>query len=110
MAAARSDPVRARHVASISDMKRVLLTGASGFLGRAVAPVLIGRGFEVHGTGRSAQPAGVNWHAADLLTEAGRAEVLAAAQPSHLVHLAWEARPGRYRDDPGNRAWAAASI
>src|SRR6478609_11116359 len=104
MAAARPDPVRARPVASLSDMKRVLLTGASGFIGRAVAPVLVERGFEVHGAGRSAQPrlAGVNWHAADLLTVAGRAEVLAAARPSHLVHLAWEARPGRYRDDPVN--------
>jgi nucleoside-diphosphate-sugar epimerase len=93
-------------------MKRVLLTGASGFLGRAIAPALISRGFEVHGTGRSARPplAGMRWHAADLLTDAGRAQVVAAARPSHLVHLAWEARPGRYREDPVNRDWAAASI
>ncbi|PSO13854.1 NAD-dependent epimerase/dehydratase family protein [Bradyrhizobium sp. MOS003] len=93
-------------------MKRVLVTGASGFIGRALLPVLVGRGFEVHGVARSAQSAmaGVTWHAADLLTEAGRRHALSVSRPTHLVHLAWEARPGRYREDPVNRLWAEASI
>ncbi len=93
-------------------MKRVLVTGATGFIGRALLPVLVAHGFEVHGVARGAQPAtpGVTWHTADLLTEAGRAYALAAARPTHLVHLAWEARPGRYRDDPVNRLWAEASV
>lgn len=93
-------------------MRRVLVTGASGFIGRALLPVLVARGFEVHAVARSAQPAmsGVRWHAADLLTAAGRAHVLSAARPTHLVHLAWEVRPGRYREDPVNRLWAEASI
>lgn len=93
-------------------MKRVLVTGASGFIGRALVPVLVRRGFEVHGVARVPQPAmdGARWHVADLLSDAGRAHVLSAALPTHLVHLAWEARPGRYRDDPVNRFWADASI
>jgi nucleoside-diphosphate-sugar epimerase len=93
-------------------MRRVLVTGASGFIGRALLPVLVARGFEVHAVARSAQPAisGVRWHAADLLTAAGRAHALSAARPTHLVHLAWEVRPGRYREDPVNRLWVEASI
>ncbi|EJN14440.1 nucleoside-diphosphate-sugar epimerase [Bradyrhizobium sp. YR681] len=93
-------------------MKRVLVTGASGFIGRALVPALLGRGFEVHGVARTLQPgsAGATWLPADLLTEAGRAHALSASRPTHLVHLAWEARPGRYREDPVNRLWAAASI
>lgn len=93
-------------------MRRVLVTGASGFIGRALLPVLVARGFEVHAVVRSAQPAisGVRWHAADLLTAAGRAHALSAARPTHLVHLAWEVRPGRYREDPVNRLWVEASI
>lgn len=93
-------------------MRRVLVTGASGFLGRALLPVLADRGFEVHGAARTVQAAtsGVTWHAVDLLTEAGRAHALSASRPTHLVHLAWEARPGRYRDEPANRLWLEASI
>ncbi len=93
-------------------MKRVLVTGASGFIGRALLPVLVARGFEVHGVARGDQPAmpGVSWLVADLLTEAGRVHALSAARPTHLVHLAWEARPGRYREDPVNRLWAEASV
>ena len=93
-------------------MTRVLVTGASGFIGRALLPALLDRGFEVHGIAHAAQSAmaGVTWHAADLLTEAGRRHALSAARPTHLVHLAWEVRPGRYREDPVNRLWAEASI
>jgi nucleoside-diphosphate-sugar epimerase len=93
-------------------MRRVLVTGASGFLGRACVAALLQRGVAVHGTGRGVAPdlPGLVWHPADLLTAAGRAAVIAAARPSHLLHLAWEARPGIYRDSPDNPAWTAASL
>jgi UDP-glucuronate decarboxylase len=96
----------------MAGVKRVLVTGASGFLGRACVRSLLARGFEVHGTGRAGPPpiAGLTWHQADLLGEAGRDRVMAAVRPSHLVHLAWEARPGLYRDSADNPAWAAASL
>lgn len=94
-------------------LKRVLVTGAAGFIGRACVASLAARGFEVHGTGRVVAPpgfAGVRWHSTDLLDATGRTALLAAARPSHLLHLAWEARPGIYRDSPDNAAWAAASL
>ena len=93
-------------------MSPVLVTGASGFLGRACVRSLLARGFEVHGTGRTGPPdiAGLRWHQADLLTESGRERLMAAVRPRHLIHFAWEARPGLYRDSPDNPAWAAASL
>jgi UDP-glucuronate decarboxylase len=94
-------------------VKRVLVTGASGFIGQAAVAGLQACGFEVHGSGRAMAPpgfAGDQWHSADLLDAAGRAALLAAAAPSHLLHLAWEARPGIYRDSPENAAWAGASL
>ncbi len=95
-------------------MRRALVTGASGFIGRAVVQALSRRGFDVHGTGRGiAAPGHLTmsaWHSDDLLTERGRERIIAATQPTHLVHLAWDAQPGRYRDSPDNPAWAAASL
>lgn len=97
----------------MAGVNRVLVTGASGFLGRPCVAALAARGFEVHGTGRGAPPqglTGLRWHAADLLNKSQRRELLRQLRPTHLVHLAWEARPGQYRDSPDNPAWAEASL
>jgi UDP-glucuronate decarboxylase len=93
-------------------VKRVLVTGASGFLGDACVQALLARGYAVHGTGRGDPPdkTGMTWHRTDLLAEAGRERLMQDVRPTHIVHLAWEARPGIYRDSPDNPAWAAASL
>jgi UDP-glucuronate decarboxylase len=95
----------------MAGVRRVLVTGASGFIGQVCTRLLLARGFEVHGTGRAEAPSipGLVWHQANLLTSVGRERAM-AVRPSHLLHLAWEARPGLYRDSPDNAAWAEASL
>lgn len=95
-------------------MKRVLLTGASGFIGSHCIAPLIERGFEVHAAsvrGREqSATSGVSWHACDLLS-AGAAEALVAAvQPTHLLHLAWYVVPGKLITSEMNFEWVAASM
>jgi short-subunit dehydrogenase len=61
---------------------RVLLTGAGGGIGRAMAQALRGAGAEVTGVGRSEAPAGWaadDWVRADLTTDEGIAAATAAA-------------------------------
>ncbi len=51
-------------------MKRVLVTGATGFIGRHALPALAGRGFEVHAVSSRAQASSegvAEWHQSDLL-------------------------------------------
>ena len=51
-------------------MKRVLVTGATGCVGRHALPLLVARGWDVHGVAsKQAPPAieGVTWHRANLL-------------------------------------------
>jgi len=93
-------------------VSRVLVTGASGFIGRRALAPLLARGFEVHAVGRAVAPdgpLGVVWHNADLLDREDRKGAVDAAGASHLLHLAWYAEPGRYWTDPVNARWVGAT-
>lgn len=99
-------------------MARVLVTGASGFLGRFVPGLLAARGHEVHLAGRSFD--GVEWplplpsdcrlHHADLLSPDDIRDLIANVRPTHLLHLAWYAEPGKFWHSPLNLDWVAASL
>jgi len=109
----------------VSEERRVLVTGAGGFIGRASIDPLLAAGFEVHAV---LSPAGA---AGDLAPAAGgpaaagcsRAQVRRAdlldltaidalveeVRPSHLLHFAWIAAPGVYQWSAENHRWLAAS-
>jgi nucleoside-diphosphate-sugar epimerase len=94
-------------------MKRILVTGASGCVGRHVLPLLVERDWEVHGVASRAVPAeaaGVQWHRANLLDSEQRRAVMHRVQPSHLLHLAWYIAPGRWATAPENLDWLHASV
>ena len=72
---------------------RVLVTGAAGAIGGAVAARLAGSGAEIIGTDRIAMPPGGNfsrWITADVATQAGRADIVGAitAPLDGIVHAA----------------------
>jgi nucleoside-diphosphate-sugar epimerase len=95
--------------------RAVLVTGASGFVGRRALAPLLARGFEVHAVGRAARaPAGtpdaVVWHGADLLDAAARRRLVAEVGASHLLHLAWYAEPGAFWAARENAPWVAATV
>jgi nucleoside-diphosphate-sugar epimerase len=93
-------------------MSRVLVTGASGFVGRAAVPALRLRGFEVHAVARLADPTiqADTWHEADLLDASTVAPLLRAAEASHLLHLAWTTEHGAFWSDPANLEWSRATL
>jgi len=94
-------------------MKRVLLTGASGFIGRHCLPLLLDKEYEVHALSSRTNPEtgpSVVWHRADLLNPDGPARLLDFLRPSHLLHFAWITEPGDYWTSPGNSDWAEASL
>ena len=92
-------------------MGRILLTGASGWIGSHCIEPLLERDYEVHGLRRDrgwADPR-VQWHSCDLLSAADRRRVIERVRPSHLLHLAWNVQPG-YRTAACNWDWLAASV
>lgn len=94
-------------------MKKVLVTGASGFIGRHSLPLLKEKGYEVHAVSRC-KPAslllnGIVWHEADLLVPDCPAKLITQVKPECLLHLAWYTSPGKFWDAPENTEWVRAS-
>lgn len=92
----------------------MLITGASGFIGRCCLPLLAGSGYEVHAISSSARAAnreeGVTWHKGDLLDKKSTEEIVARVKATHLLHLAWYAVPGKFWSAEVNRLWVSASL
>lgn len=90
---------------------RIIVTGATGFIGREVVPLLCDEGHEVHALGRTAgDDARIHWHRQDLLDGADRRPTLRAIGASHLLHLAWYAEPPHYWTAIENLDWLEASL
>jgi nucleoside-diphosphate-sugar epimerase len=98
-------------------MKRVLVTGGTGFIGREALPFLLERGYEVHVAARSVVPDGsgpaalsaANYHQCDLLRDSCEA-LVAEIRPTHLLHFAWYAEHGAFWWALENLDWVAASL
>jgi nucleoside-diphosphate-sugar epimerase len=95
-------------------MRKVLVTGASGFIGRHTIETLVSRGFEVHAvTSKSASVSAsedCHWHVADLVDMSAIRPLVKNIKPSHLLHLAWYAVPGKYWTALDNFLWVQASL
>jgi len=90
---------------------KVLVTGATGFLGRQCLPPLVEAGHEVHAVSRSGVDVpGVASHRADLLDRSDRLRVVEDVGATHLLHLAWCTDHGRFWSDPRNVDWAGATL
>ena len=95
-------------------MKSVVITGASGFIGRHAISLLQERGYDVHcitsgskglaGTGKAI------WHQADLMDPVQCDQLFKEISPSHLLHFAWYTEPGRFWSSDRNLDWTKASI
>lgn len=91
---------------------RVLVTGASGFLGHHVLTRLRAHGHDVVTLGRRA-PVGfadVAHIEADLLHPIDLAAAVQKAKASHLLHMAWTTEHGKYWSSPLNFQWVQATL
>lgn len=88
---------------------RVLLTGATGFIGSHVARELLRRGHEVHCTIRpSSDRRRIRDVERDLRIHAAPMDAV-PVEPDVAIHLAWYAVPGKYLEAPENLECLEAS-
>jgi nucleoside-diphosphate-sugar epimerase len=94
-------------------MSSLLVTGATGFIGRAVLEMLARDDEEVHALSSQPQdaiPSHVTWHRADLGDDAAVARTLETIKPGRLLHLAWYVEHGRFWESPQNVVWVERSL
>ena len=90
--------------------RRVLVTGASGFVGRQTIAPLLERGWEVHAVGSRVTDPGARWYRCDLLDAGQRRRLLAMVRPEALLHAAWVTAHQAFWTAPQNLDWTAASL
>ncbi len=91
--------------------KTVLLTGATGLIGRQTIAPLQALGFNVLAGSRSGRDVdGVPGIAIDILDPEQPKAVFESGLITHLVHLAWHDHPQDRWSSPANLDWAAATL
>ena len=88
---------------------RVLVTGASGFIGGYVLKALQNHGLEAVAIGRTKPSSSVTFIQADLLNVSDFTPLLNQARATHLLHLAWYAEHGKYWTSHLNLRWQEAT-
>jgi len=94
-------------------MKRVLVTGANGFIGRHTLSWLLEAGFEVHALhwlGTPEETDDVIWHKINLMDYPTVDALLQQLQATHLLHLAWYTEHGKFWHSSENLPWVACSL
>ena len=96
-------------------MPRLLITGASGFIGRALVDALVARPeYELHavtwGTPKVPLSEQVTWHECSLLVHKSVDDLFAKLKPDSLIQLAWCADHATYWKDPANFDWLYANL
>lgn len=97
-------------------MKKVLVTGATGFIGRHTIAPLTDAAFEVHAVTSKipVNSTDINgkccWHTMNLLDPMQVKNLVSTVKPTHLLHFAWYNIPGKCLVAEENFLWVQASL
>jgi GDP-6-deoxy-D-talose 4-dehydrogenase len=97
-------------------MKKVLLTGATGLIGKYALQFLLDEGFEVfavsskEGNGEGERGNKINWVKADLLNINDIKQIFEKVKPEYFLHFAWDTTPGTYLESNINFDWLKSSL
>lgn len=91
---------------------RILVTGASGYIGRNVLDNLKLNSKNIHALAHTTvidDDPSVTWHQIDIHDEQAVTQLIQSLNITHLLHCAWIAVPGVYWSSPENKKWVTSS-
>lgn len=93
-------------------MKKILITGANGFIGSACLRQLSEKNIQIHAISRKLNKNynNVIWHQIDIFEREAIDSLISDVKPSHLLHMAWNTEPGKYWTAKNNFEWVTASL
>lgn len=96
-------------------MKKVLLTGATGLIGKYAIKPLLDAGFEVFAVSYSGYceqklKGELNWVKANLLDFEDIKNIFEKVKPEYFLHFAWDTTPGSYLESNSNFDWHQSSL
>ena len=99
---------------------KIIVSGATGFIGSHCLKQLLDLGFEVHALTRSLpkhdskrhllQHPALFWHAVDLQNQAKVQDLVDSISAQLLMDLAWDTTPATYLHDFNNLNWIQSSL
>lgn len=98
------------------ERRSVVLTGATGFVGKHVLLEFLKNKFVVHVLGRTApvlKHTNLHFHSIDLLDDSSSnnlVEIFSKIKPTTLLHLAWYVTPGKFWTSTENVTWVYKSF
>lgn len=91
-------------------MSKVVITGATGFVGARCLPLLIAHGCEVIAVLRQGEIIGARSCIADLRDRSAIRSLMQAERPTHLLHTAWHPVHGNIMAEAQNWTWLRSSL
>ncbi len=89
---------------------KVLITGATGFLGKHVYQELLKKKYTIFALSRSAQIEDLDFYELDILDHKKTNTLVENIRPDILIHLAWDVEHEKYWDSSKNIDYELASI
>ena len=92
-------------------MKKILITGSTGFIGKSLINFFLSKRYKVFAlTRKKIKNPNINYINSNLFDHLQIKKIIRKIRPNYLIHLAWEANPKKFVHSKDNFKWLHSSV